>query len=304
MSYILEALRKSESERHQGEVPNLGASPMLIHAGRRERSSWPYWLAGALVLNAAVVGAWLLGSHSASTDAARVEPVVSSAEVTPHQAPVAEIHSASVAPSTAPGAAVAAATPMSAVGQQAYPIPGAIPGLGQPMQPRSPDPSSVAQHPRSAYPAAQPSASVQPQWDRVTPSNQGSQPLLITPDTARKSLAYDPELGYMDDTAPANFPVSPTAALSQISADTPAIDVPRLDELPPSFQARVPALTFNSHIYSSDPSARRVMVNNVYLREGQSYKGMAVQEITDEGAIFVLNGVMFEINAARGWGRR
>jgi len=299
MSYILEALRKSESERHQGEVPNLGASPMLIHAGRRERPVWPYWLAGALILNAAVVGAWLLGSRSASTGSsvtnatsipnpAVSEPVASTSAVTAPQALAEEMYPAPV---------TAIAPPP--VTQQMYALPGAIPGLATPTQQ-----ATGASRNIPGYPTAQPRASAEANWEVVTPSRQGAEPLLITPNSARQSLAYDPELGYMDDTAPVSLTASSMTSLSQVPADTPAIDVPRIDELPRSFQARVPALTFNSHIYSSDPSARRVMVNNVYLREGQPFKGMVVQEITDEGAIFVMDGVMFEVSSVRGWGRR
>jgi len=55
MSYILDALRKSESERHQGKVPDLGRQLQLIH--RPPKRHWPVQvlLAAGLLLNAGVL---------------------------------------------------------------------------------------------------------------------------------------------------------------------------------------------------------------------------------------------------------
>ncbi|HEV8077956.1 MAG TPA: general secretion pathway protein GspB [Marinobacter sp.] len=55
MSYILDALRKSESERHQGKVPDLGRQLQLIH--RPAKRHWPVQvlLAVGLLLNAGVL---------------------------------------------------------------------------------------------------------------------------------------------------------------------------------------------------------------------------------------------------------
>ena len=52
MSYILEALKKSEQERRIGAVPDLSmAQEPSSHAAPR----WPRWLLGALLLNAAIL---------------------------------------------------------------------------------------------------------------------------------------------------------------------------------------------------------------------------------------------------------
>jgi len=59
MSYILEALRKSEAERARGEPPDLGT----VHqtpARRRRPGSALAFLAGVLLVNAALFGYWLL----------------------------------------------------------------------------------------------------------------------------------------------------------------------------------------------------------------------------------------------------
>ncbi len=58
MSYILEALRKSEQERSLGQVPHPGREPADAWHGRRAgRRYWP-WLALALAANAGLL-AWI-----------------------------------------------------------------------------------------------------------------------------------------------------------------------------------------------------------------------------------------------------
>ncbi len=55
MSYILDALRKSENERHQGKVPDLGRQLQMIHRPAARR--WPLLalLAAGLLLNAGIM---------------------------------------------------------------------------------------------------------------------------------------------------------------------------------------------------------------------------------------------------------
>ena len=55
MSYILDALRKSETERQQGRVPDLGQQVQLIHRPKKKRVSPAVWVALALTLNAGVL---------------------------------------------------------------------------------------------------------------------------------------------------------------------------------------------------------------------------------------------------------
>jgi len=56
MSYILDALRKSETERTQDVAPNLLTAQ---HMRARPRAALVWTLIGVLAVNAAVIGAWL-----------------------------------------------------------------------------------------------------------------------------------------------------------------------------------------------------------------------------------------------------
>jgi general secretion pathway protein B len=64
MSYILDSLKKSEQQRKQREQPGLHSEPLGAASRRRqERRVWPYLLLVALLLNAAVLGWYLVGTR-------------------------------------------------------------------------------------------------------------------------------------------------------------------------------------------------------------------------------------------------
>jgi general secretion pathway protein B len=59
MSYILDALKKSEEERKRGTVPDLLAVQDALGQKQKRRHVWPYLLLAALVLNAGTLLWWL-----------------------------------------------------------------------------------------------------------------------------------------------------------------------------------------------------------------------------------------------------
>ncbi len=62
MSYILDAIARSEQERQQKEVPGVNTLALPAGPAPRPRSSLPYIIAGALLLNAALLMAWMQSS--------------------------------------------------------------------------------------------------------------------------------------------------------------------------------------------------------------------------------------------------
>jgi general secretion pathway protein B len=68
MSYILDALRKSEKERRRGTVPDpLTVQDAILHAPK-QRSFWPYLIIAVLILNVAVLGLWFGEWHQKKPD--------------------------------------------------------------------------------------------------------------------------------------------------------------------------------------------------------------------------------------------
>src|SRR5690606_33411131 len=55
MSYILDALRKSEAERRQGKAPDLGQQVQMVYRPKKKPVSAITWVALALLVNAGVL---------------------------------------------------------------------------------------------------------------------------------------------------------------------------------------------------------------------------------------------------------
>jgi general secretion pathway protein B len=63
MSYVLDALRRAEAERHRGDVPDLHAQPAappLPPGPEPAARGWVPWALGLLLLGATLVGGWRL----------------------------------------------------------------------------------------------------------------------------------------------------------------------------------------------------------------------------------------------------
>jgi hypothetical protein len=77
MSYILDALKKSEQERGHGSAPNvqtLHSSSLNYHSNKTQL--WPYFLLAAILINLAVLFYFIITKADAETTA-RVQPDIS-----------------------------------------------------------------------------------------------------------------------------------------------------------------------------------------------------------------------------------
>ncbi|MDA8084558.1 MAG: general secretion pathway protein GspB [Nitrospiraceae bacterium] len=64
-----------------------------------------------------------------------------------------------------------------------------------------------------------------------------------------------------------------------------------LADLPPSVRQDLPDIVISGHSYSSDPSARLVLINGKTMREGQVITGgLILQQITSDGVILSYKG--------------
>lgn len=229
MSYILDALRKSETERRQGKVPDLGQQVQLIHRPKKKRgSSAAIWIALALLVNAVVLAVvfW------------------------PKQGLIA------------------------------------TPALQQ-------VPANV-------------NNDVAMEASRETPVEV---PEPVNQTSADQGVAETGEPEEVERPAP-RVSEKPTIIVPSVSASDgnpvlPEVEssgrVPHLVELPLSFQKSIPDLTFNSHLYSSDPSSSRVMINDNYLRAGDTFSGLTVERITEDGVILSRQGQSFRVGTVRDW---
>jgi len=63
MSYILDALKKSEKERQQTAAPDLKTFQDALPYVPKKKAVWPYLIAGIILLNAIILTLWLLPSN-------------------------------------------------------------------------------------------------------------------------------------------------------------------------------------------------------------------------------------------------
>ncbi|MFN2360291.1 MAG: general secretion pathway protein GspB [Marinobacter sp.] len=238
MSYILDALRKSETERRQGRVPDLGQQVQMIHKSKKRSVPVLGWVAVGLVLNAAIL-AWVFW----------------------------------------PGLSVSSRQePAGPSEQTAMPVAEAEPVVSEP----EPEPEPVKTEPELRDNSLANAIEIPVPTVAGTPVEETGRerPTVIVP-TPRTPSAVNPS-----DAA---------------DNDTTAEPTPHLVELPLSFQKKVPDLIFNSHIYASEPSSRRVMINDNYLRHGESFSGITVERITEQGVELSMDGRRFRVGVVRNW---
>lgn len=93
-------------------------------------------------------------------------------------------------------------------------------------------------------------------------------------------------------------PAIPVQAVQSISTQ----DIPAIHELPAAMQSQIPALTFASHIYASNPRLRMVSINGRSMREGDGLSAeLILLQITQEGVILQFKDTVFNMSVLRDW---
>ncbi|MFA7386741.1 MAG: general secretion pathway protein GspB [Thiohalobacteraceae bacterium] len=145
MSYILEALKKSEQERQIGHVPDIS---VVQEPSARPASQWPRWLAAAVLINVLILGliAWQpwkardVAEQAAAPAAETSQPIDTE--------PASEPRLAEAGPATDDLTASAA------------PLPEPVTQMPLPSPARAPAPAA-----RPAEEAFEPSSPEVPRWD-------------------------------------------------------------------------------------------------------------------------------------------
>lgn len=264
MSFILDALKKSETERQRQSGPAL--FEVKVAPPRHRFAIWAVALAALLAINLVVVG-WMLSRSSSGRSAARVAAA---------QAPGTAEGSRSAAGS---GAAPASAPVAAATLQR---LPGAPPGASSPAAP----PTGANPNAGTAAAASSsPAGSVQP----AAPESVAR--LNPSPPATAGAAATNPE-----DLAPAVEPTRGSAA-----PDSGGSVVREPERALPSYQqaaaapgANIPPLKLDFHVYSPKPDQRFVFLNMVKLHEGEALpQGVRVDAITPDGVILSYQGTRF-----------
>lgn len=236
MSYILDALRKSEQERQRGRVPDLYSHVDTQVPEPARRNIWPWVTAAVVVVNVGIIA--ILWSF--------------------FRAPVPSQQATVVPPSLATSPALETAPAVHPQPAASVPAPVTNVPTSAPRQEAVPTTVVVDQRP----------------------------PVQSTPTVVAPHMAATPAMEEPVYRAPA-----PNVAY-----------LPHLDELPASERANVPDMTFSSHMYSSVPRFRSVIINGKRLKEGEYFtETLQVREITDKGVIMSNGNVLFAVDVLGRW---
>ena len=280
MSYILDALRRAETERQRGAVPGLHAQATALgmDADAAVGPRKPPLLAsgGLVLLLMALLGAavWWLGFTPATGTGAVAGPAAVSQLPQQPQQPEASLPTAPAQPQPQPPQAPPAA-PWPAQARTS---------VGAP--PLAPEPAAAVPKPRTTLPA--PLAAVP-----AALSNSA-----IRPGTFSSPAGVN---GAADSTValPANPSPAAAATLALPGANTSAAAparLPMLAELPEAQRRELPALAVGGAVYADQPGQRMVILNGQVFHEGDRVApDLQVQQIRLKSVVLGWRGQRFEL---------
>lgn len=268
MSFILDALKKSESERQRQSGPAL----FEVKMAPPRMGGLPWWVivvAALLLLNFIVV-AWVLWRKPPAS----VEVPIASETTT---APAV----AQIAPNVAPPATPTSPTTSRPIGS-IPPVPewrnapgnAANPAAGTEIGAVGTDAAATEEYNPADYEAAVPAdnaAGSASQRTVVTPGSAGAPP---SASTRGPTLVRPPAEG------------GTTRGADATRAAAASNDFPTIDELPPAIANQLPELRLDLHSYSRTAKDRYVFINMRRLNEGDVLpEGVRVEAITPDGAV-------------------
>lgn len=291
MSYILDALRKSERERQLGQPASLDR--MIFSPDPASKRPWLPWVLGATaVVNVAALG-YFLGLTSGGSEENRTIASRKAVNANAAMAPVA------------PKAALPETAPLATAQPPGVPVP-----PPPPPKPEGKVSAGVEPHQRAVPPLPFPGRpGVAPPMQPVPPIRPAERevPDAETADGTEEDMAEEgttDESDGMDEpeentepAAPAGAPRNPPQVATGETPEAPRKDtVPLLTEMPPAFQSRIPALKINLFAYSARPDERFVVINMARYPIGAVVgEGVRLERIDADSLTLSFEGQRFRL---------
>jgi general secretion pathway protein B len=252
MSYILDALKKSEKERQRGTAPDLLTVQETVLREKKNRRVWPYIIFAALILSMGIAAYRLIPWKSknekadTSTVALQKSEPKPAESLQPEVSPTITTQTGIKKPEVPP--------PANTTREKSLKTPHAITKEEKPVAQKANVQSKNIEQ-SAVKKAAQPVQTSQP---ALKPEMPASAPSQVSPDV--KPVQNEP---------------APVPGKIYHSGDLPA-----------SVQQNLPAVNMSIYMYSEDPDSRMVRINGQTLREGQYIsEGLKVEEIKPDGVI-------------------
>lgn len=256
MSYILEALKKSDRERKQGQVPDLqsihGRQPVV---GRKKKKvALRLWGVATLVL-IMISLALYWGVQKRNTALQEKLAALEKSVGQLREQPVAAVQERS--------------GPKLVAREAAAPVPAPVGSVPPQPRPKAEVSNSVVRDTHPSRPVVREPAPVT-EATVIRPENL---PPKVQADTTQERVVADKPKG----------------------AST-AGDAPLLEELPEATQKQLPPLKFAGHAYAKEAEKRMIMINNRICREGDLVEEhLVLEQILWEGVLLRYQDIRFRV---------
>ena len=290
MSFILDALKKSESDRQRQNGPALYEVKVAA-----PRSPLPYWAIGLAVLLGVnlIIVAWALLRRPSHTQG--LEPPALATANAPSQPAPASVTTLSPAGGVVPNSSAVTPTPTGATPTASGAPASATPGTAPPAQIQSL--AAIQTPPAGQGSGVSPGAAI-PQVPGAGGTPGAAPPPGVANGAASKAAAQGSEDNSAqpanpDDYAPATEPGASSNVGFHVRRATES-GVPLYSQAATSPGSGIPELRLDLHAYAAKPEDRFVLINMKRLREGDSLpEGIKVESITPDGVILSHNGSKF-----------
>lgn len=259
MSYILDALKKSEKKRAQGTVPDLPGSKDAVLKGTVKRPLWTYLIMGALMINVVALVLWFEPWHSKKT------------ALTVTQSPADKQYPRI---ETKPAYATAG-------------IEGKEDGEKNEIKTKAALEKIEANKNNNAKPSE--SAHIQENIKRKIPDK--------TAQSDRMKMAQEiaPPSPRRSEESP-NVQTEHKSEVSNIIPNPAPNKIYNLSELPLPLQQKLPSFVISAYMYSDEPNSSMVKVNGKMMREGQELpEGIKLEEINPDGIVLSYMNYRFRV---------
>jgi general secretion pathway protein B len=292
MSFILDALKKSESDRQRQTGPAL--FEVKVAPPKARFPVWAVAIAGLLVINMMIVG-WLLLRRSPRGDetaaaAQNTPPAASAPTPAPPNGPSTNGNTWSPSVATLPppptNATPSANGQSNNVASATSPSPSTQFGNAQQSSAMSGPPTQQSSPPA---PQSMPPAAPQPGQPpaRLSDRDQNEPTLAGTPRDSGADTGASP-----DDYAPATDPGS-SPFKGHVRRGTES-GFMLYQDLAVAAGSDLPQLRLDLHVYAAKPQDRFALINMRKLHEGDSLQGgVRVEAITPDGVVMSHNGTKF-----------
>jgi general secretion pathway protein B len=276
MSFILDALKKSETDRQRQNGPAL--FEVRVAPPRNGLPLWAIGLAGLLGVNLVIV-AWVLLRRPAGADVAVTAPMTSSSQPLQPPPPMTTYQQP------------------QGYGSQGYPPQQA---QQQPGMPQGGMPGAPQGHAMGAGPTTVPVGGTAPMspvgqtagYPGGAPGAQQAAAGAVNDGSVAQGAAATEKLN-PDDYAPATD-AGPAAPFGNHVSRNTSSGVPLYQDAALAPGAHIPELRLDLHVFAAKPQERFVMINMHKLHEGDSLpEGVHVDSITPEGAVLSKDGTRF-----------